>query len=442
MAELFSGTQLPAWLAERAERTAERGAWGQIAGTLGAGLINSLQRDENAPVNPETGEQPRKGFAQGLWEARMNQRDPLWKLKTETAKTAVLSEMAQAESAHALALERQQELRAWMQDAPAISGWAAMTPDDRSKAVAPTAESLRGAQMIQTLGIADQNYLLKRDNTKRMLEHEQRNSDWETLYGTMPEGLQTFALANGGMFATDPSTNIKHPNPLVVNRYNAWALTTDDRVPFGIGKAEQAALLTQRKAKAASDLQKERLQSQEVQNEARINAQANRPRSKLGGMIYDLDTAETNGASEATLSLLRKAIEQETATEADGGFKTEVLANGQTAIWKPGSKKWVVLKDPKREGQAKAALAEYNSALIELRNLEGKKAEGYNVDQQLLNTVASRRNAAQRKLESALDYGQQVPKKTSPATVQDEFLSTDSPPAAVAPNQDPLGLFK
>ena len=80
---IFSGTEVPSWL-ERSTQPADSGAIGQVLGTVASG--GWLAGSEG------------KSFSEGLAESRLNQADPMWRLKKEQMETQMLGQAARAES--------------------------------------------------------------------------------------------------------------------------------------------------------------------------------------------------------------------------------------------------------------------------------------------------------------------------------------------------------
>ena len=156
MADIFGGAQMPAWLANLAKPT-DPELTGHVIGTaLGAGL-NAIERDPNSP----DGE--RKGFKEGIAEARMNQSNPMWRLQAAQTQSAMMARAAQAESAYALANERINETKAWMQDAPKLSPWLTARPEDRKTLPTPTANSKTGMTLLEKTRDQDARYFAAQD---------------------------------------------------------------------------------------------------------------------------------------------------------------------------------------------------------------------------------------------------------------------------------------
>lgn len=262
MADIFGGTQPPAWLTEVATRNAEHGQWGQLAGTLAGGLLNSFQRDKVPVMDPETGQPTgetktgdRIGFLRGLTEARMNQADPMWKLKATQAQVNTLSTMAQTESAYALANERKQELRAWMQDVPSITPWLSMSPEQRKESPAPSVSSIKGMQAVQQRTIADDRYFnqkeqnrIREETSKIAQQKAQRWLDWQGVYANAtPETRAAINQLGDRQWERGADGKIIGPSAEAEILYNNMETKDGKKPPFGIPKTEQQAWLESQK---------------------------------------------------------------------------------------------------------------------------------------------------------------------------------------------------
>ena len=154
MASIFEGTSPPAWLVAQEQQTP--GELGSIAGTALGGLLNSIQRDPNAPAtDPNTGEAPswlssRLGLKGGLAEARMNQQDPMWKLKAQQVQTSVWNNVAQLEATHQRLKSQEDESRAWATDLPKINEFSASLKADPNTPP-PQMSSIRGLQQVNQM---------------------------------------------------------------------------------------------------------------------------------------------------------------------------------------------------------------------------------------------------------------------------------------------------
>jgi hypothetical protein len=180
MADIFAGTTPPAWLTDMTRQVP--GELGQIGGLALGGLLNALQEapTKAVPVKDEkTGEvtmkpvpqdsgvsgwfSSRKGFAEGLAEARLNIEDPMWRTKAAQAQANLLQTMAQTQAQYGLAQERKAETAAWMQDAPQLSKWLTATPEQRQDMPTPTAVSKQGLAAIEKSRDADARYFIQKD---------------------------------------------------------------------------------------------------------------------------------------------------------------------------------------------------------------------------------------------------------------------------------------
>lgn len=253
MADIFGGTQPPAWLQEQSTRNAERGQWGSVLGTLAAGFVNGMKRTESEvpTYDPNTGEQtgtqtvkgPRLGFGNGLFEARMNQQDPMWKIKAQQAQANMLTDIAQLESANVLAQQRKAEASAWLEDAPKLTPWLAASPEKRKDMQAPSVTSQRGVALVERAATADDRYWMVKE-TNRVREQQGKAelnrlnsiSDWNNRVASMPVGELRNTLM-GLPMATDYMGKPIGPNSEQIRMYNEWAIK-NDKVPYGYSDQE------------------------------------------------------------------------------------------------------------------------------------------------------------------------------------------------------------
>ena len=144
---IFSGDDPPAWL-QRSTQPADTGAIGAVLGTQAAGGFLAASGG--------------KSWSEGLGEARENQADPMWRLKQAQMQGQILDRAAQAESQYALAKQRNQETSAWMQDAPTLSPWTSMTPEQRIATPPPQVSSKTAFGIVQKQSAADEQYLIRK----------------------------------------------------------------------------------------------------------------------------------------------------------------------------------------------------------------------------------------------------------------------------------------
>lgn len=266
-------------------------------------------------------------------------------------------------------------------------------------------------------------------NSKIAVQNQERNTSWDGLFGTMPPEVQKDILENGGMFIVDQSTGLRHPNPVAVQRYNQWAVTTEDRIPFGLGPTEQKGFLANRKAQADAKRAKDAADAAAKRQEEALKARAAAPASPLGKLYSDLEKSKAAGAPDEVLKGYQTAIDR----ESGGKPQTITLDNGQQALWVPGHGAHI-LKNPTTEAKAAMAKKRFDDAEAKLLAAEKNIMQGYTISQEAMNKIKTERNAAER---DWLNLYRSASVPVAPAPVV-------APGATTAPsdNRDPLGLFK
>lgn len=147
MSDIFGGVEPPRWL-QAISRPPERGELGRLLGTTFGGIANALQRDPDAKPDPETGEQPRKGFLQGLTEARMNQANPIWKLGAQKAEVDIRSGILQNEMAFQAFQSQKDELKSFQEVLPNVMAYSKLSDEEVLKSPMPnTGQSKRAWEM-------------------------------------------------------------------------------------------------------------------------------------------------------------------------------------------------------------------------------------------------------------------------------------------------------
>ena len=141
MADIFGNVQPPAWLQDLT--ALPKGEFGQSLGlALGAGLV-ALQPNESGDGV--------KGIGQGLKEARLNQQDPNWRVKTKALESQVVNNWANAATTWQTYDAQNQDLALWTtQDLPALSKYQQdlkTNPD----ATPPVMKSTRGQSAANTI---------------------------------------------------------------------------------------------------------------------------------------------------------------------------------------------------------------------------------------------------------------------------------------------------
>ncbi|MBU6231540.1 hypothetical protein KGP36_02630 [Patescibacteria group bacterium] len=181
MANIFAGTELPQWM--QSVRN-ENAILGESIGTVLAGGLLGLQKNEDGDGM--------KGFQQGLAEARMNQADPMWRVKEKNLEAQAVSRWAMAASQWQQLDATNKDMAAWTsQDLPAISKFQEelkTNPD----AVPPVVESSKGIQVIGQLEKQQmmlQAQRLRQDNAKINLENQKTSTAFDQAVAAAPVGV-------------------------------------------------------------------------------------------------------------------------------------------------------------------------------------------------------------------------------------------------------------
>lgn len=140
-ADIFGGTQIPAWLV--ASTHEDSGGLGKSIGTIMAGGLLALQPNESGDGL--------KGLQQGLAEARMNQSDPMWRVKEKALEGQAVSTWANAATKWQQYDDTSRDMKLWMSDdLPALTKYQQDLKDDPD-ATAPVMKSTRGQSAINTI---------------------------------------------------------------------------------------------------------------------------------------------------------------------------------------------------------------------------------------------------------------------------------------------------
>ena len=165
MPEIFQGTDVPVWL-QRITQPPNAGAIGRDIGGVLAGVVNSLGDDESAAGGGDYWG-TRKGLEQGMQEARLNEADPMWRLKKTQIEAHVKDALAQAESRHALAQQHSNETSAWIAAIPRLAPWKAATPEERAVMATPDVGPSKTAwKVIQDQQNADWRYDIQKEHNE------------------------------------------------------------------------------------------------------------------------------------------------------------------------------------------------------------------------------------------------------------------------------------
>jgi hypothetical protein len=209
---IFADDQPPAWLQSRAETgyssaMKDAGEIGTLGGTGFAALLNMGKKED--VIDPETGkptgEMRNVGFGQAWTEARLNQENPLWRLKANEMKATYLSSMANLQEQNALWHERSRESSAWMHDSPLMAPYRSATPEQRQTMPPPTATSQRALGMIERIREHDEGYFagkqaakVKADErefaVKNSAENIKRKGIWSDAYNAVTDDDAVEAL--------------------------------------------------------------------------------------------------------------------------------------------------------------------------------------------------------------------------------------------------------
>lgn len=314
MADIFTDNT-PRWL-QAIARPADFSAAAKDIGMVFGGTLLGLQKDPDAePVkDEETGEwvQPRKGFKQGLYEARMNQSDPNWRLKEKALESQAVGNWARAASAWQEADLNNRETAAWLtHDLPALYKYRDELKDNPS-AQAPIMESTRGTVSLSKI----QTGLSQATVAKTSAQTFQK----------MVEGL----AQKGGQAA------------VIAGKYvNAIGGIPNQMVLQSFGKDLAALGLSESDLLAKTDLPVTSITS--GPKGTTIKRGQEKAQSVIGKLQADREAALAAGNMDAVDELdLKISAEVEAAQPK---FKT--APDGSTLAWMPGGKTLHVLKGNK-----------------------------------------------------------------------------------------------
>lgn len=183
MADIFGGTQVPAWLVERTN-VYKPGQMGSVLGTLSAGLANAMQRDPGAP-NDASWLKSRKGFFEGLTEARKNQIDPAWRLTELKTKVGIAAQNVQMQHEIAMTEQLHKELIAQEEDAKIAGEWMTATPDKRKSMTQPAFKSIKYNEIAQRTRDHDVQYGVAKEVADYRLQAARDATDMRTYIGEL-----------------------------------------------------------------------------------------------------------------------------------------------------------------------------------------------------------------------------------------------------------------
>jgi hypothetical protein len=312
MADIFGGAQLPNWLVAQEH---ESGSLGRSIGTiLGGGLLALEPNEEGDGI---------KGLRQGMYEARMNQTDPNWRVKEKGLEAQLTATWAHAATQWQQYDETQKDMQSWMkEDLPALSEYQDTLKTD-PKAVPPVMKSSRGQNAVQQLESAQlrQDALnLRRDQAKDLLESRkfaaEQNSASAKLAGKITE-MATESLSNLMGVDPDSAALIGEPQGPVVAGIKKYS---DDQIKQ-IGAALKKNNLPGLGQKAVAPPKPEK------------------PSSPLGKLISDRDAAVKAGADAATIANYNAKIKEEsggdTSVDAMKPHMEQIPNTDLQMIWSP-----------------------------------------------------------------------------------------------------------
>lgn len=183
MPDIFSGTQVPAWLQERTN-VYKPGQMGSVLGTLSAGLANAMQRDPGAP-NDASWLKSRKGFFEGITEARKNQIDPAWRLTELKTKVGIAAQNVQMQHEIAMTEQLHKELIAQEEDAKIAGEWMTATPDKRKSMTQPAFKSIKYNEIAQRTRDHDVQYGVAKEIADYRLQAARDATENRTYIGEL-----------------------------------------------------------------------------------------------------------------------------------------------------------------------------------------------------------------------------------------------------------------
>lgn len=242
---IFAGTELPQWMQSVRK---ENAILGESLGTVLAGGLLGMQQDPNTidpntgttKTDPKTGEpmgwlSTRKGFQQGIAEARMNQSDPNWRVKEKALEGQAVANWARAATMWQQYDATTKDMAAWTtHDLPAISKYQQELKDDPN-AVPPVVESSKGMQaltQIERAQMAAQAMKIKQDSTKLAIENDKRQFEFRNAYTADPELQANIEGLGRAAWNYDAQGKTTSPSTTALQIYNSWA-KEHGKDPFG-----------------------------------------------------------------------------------------------------------------------------------------------------------------------------------------------------------------
>jgi len=410
MPEIFQNTDVPVWL-QRITQPPDAGAIGKDIGGVLAGVVNSFGRDENAAPDNEDYWGTRKGFEKGMQESRMNQADPMWRLKKTEIEAKVKDALAQAESRHALAQQHSSETSAWMKAIPVLAPWKAATPEERATMPTPDVGPSRTAwKVVQDQQNADWRYARQKEmNDLQKMRAENTTTQaklavadakkFTDLLATLEDPIERQAIremqtdpqqvgpsteqwarlnaAKGREVEAAKTKAASAPGTLqktTIGPDGKVRTTFQTQKPPPIVALQQAlvAAINAGDEDSASEIQAQiekmnvtALDVEGKRQEGRLEVEKTRAANRgagspLGKLIEDRNKAAASGAMD-DVHLFQNAID---ATKK--GEPIMRTYKGQTVLYMPGSSTLHFLKDPETEAESKLLNKEFEANLRDI----------------------------------------------------------------------------
>jgi len=277
MPNIFAGTEPPRWLTDIA-KPIDSALLGQTAGMALAG--GWLSASEGKP------------FSEGLAEARLNQQDPLWKLKAAQTQAQTKNAIAQYESKWRDIQFQDRDTSAWMnEDLPALSKFREefKTNPDAVPPVMTSTQGINAARQIEAIQLQRQRMEIQKENARSTLEKQKYARSFDDFVSalTPTNRAKIRALPNGGFI----DQNRTEPSQAAIDAANE-AAALENKPAFGTPASVQAA-------KVRTEGTKE-VHAQDAENRAALQAQKDqaamdREKVRLQGPYGEMETGEING---------------------------------------------------------------------------------------------------------------------------------------------------
>jgi hypothetical protein len=357
MASIFEDSP-PAWLTQIARPVNAEGS-GELIGTiLGAGML-AMQSDPKKVANntdPETGDPDktgvagwaatRKGFQQGMAEARMSSQDPQWRLKEAELKANLTGKWADTQSKwQSFEMTSQDNATYSTKDLPALREWQEKLKTDPD-ATPPVMESTRGQSQVAQIDramLAVQNQKMKAANAKNVLERQKRMQSFEDAKASLdPYYISQIDSINGpGVehgWNVDQNHNPMSPNEAALKILND-GLEQQKKPRFGLPASVAAAEIREKGAGERAKAHEEGLVARQKERE-----QARKDQLELKHK-YDVD-------------VLKMRLDHDDKKAAGKGGKTMSEDD-----WVKSNIKAVFTEFAKKESDIRVALRDADRAL-------------------------------------------------------------------------------